>query len=161
MTALMDEDFKRHIKKNNIEEETDIEGLEYYDCSNGNRNLVNDTRIFLIKAEILLHAQHQYRKRINSSSHLCGGHIFLPVVMDYLLSFAVTSVNAERSLSKLKRIYRTDRHNLDDRTVYAILNCIGTDCSDLDFDILEDFTSTPLWKALRYIERSGIIPSAI
>ncbi|SMN18659.1 similar to Vanderwaltozyma polyspora Kpol_1030p35 hypothetical protein [Vanderwaltozyma polyspora DSM 70294]. Pseudogene (degenerate) [Maudiozyma saulgeensis] len=58
-----------------------------------------------------------YRNYINECRRGIRGDIYLPYSIEYLLSLQVTSVNTERTFSKLKSIYGDQRHRLNDKTV--------------------------------------------
>ena len=59
----------------------------------------------------------------------------LPVLLEYLLSINVTSVSSERNFSKLKRIFGTDRHSLNNQSAFnellikQIMTVFHVDCS--------------------------------
>lgn len=73
---LIDDDFKKYIRGNNIKEEKCAKGSTYYDCPDQGKYLISNTKLFLIKTEILFHIHNIYRIDTNSLSTSCNDHIF-------------------------------------------------------------------------------------
>lgn len=73
-------------------------------------------KLFLLKTEFSLTVIERYLKTIKNGkmTTTIGSHCILPVVLRYLLSINITSVNSQRNFSALKRLFNDDRHSLDD-----------------------------------------------
>lgn len=143
-------EFEKKLRLKGIRREDTQDGIGYFKQRDGKKLRVSDVEIFLFKAEICIDVQHQYRKETNKDSSKLNSHQFLPVAMDYLFSFSVTSINVKRSLSDLKRNYKDRLHMLKDRTAFCTANVTSVEKSCLDMDILESFEKKTLKEVLGY-----------
>ncbi|EDO18201.1 hypothetical protein Kpol_543p31 [Vanderwaltozyma polyspora DSM 70294] len=141
-------------KKKNIEREKS-EGKDSYKRimkidSNPERKLdIIKSEIFLVELEAYLEIQKFYRECTRSKNTEVSSHEYLPVVMDYLLSFAVTSVNAKKTFSKLEWTYDDQQHIVDDSTAFTIANLSNMATSNLNLSVHKPFEDTPLDEVLR------------
>lgn len=126
------------------------EGTVYYKGVREKPKKVSGTEMFLNRIEVFLNLQRKYRDETNKLSSPLNNHIYFPVVMDYLLSFSVTSVNAERSFSKLRRLYGDQRHKLHDSKIFALSNLMSVHHSRLDIDLFDYFEANSLSKVLGF-----------
>lgn len=151
--SQFDSIFQKQLTKDGISEEETQEGKAYFVIEGGCKVKLRRTEIFIRKAKVFLETQRIYRSSTKIPNGKVRGHVFMPVVLDYLLALYVTSVNAERTFSILKRIYGDDKLSLSDRSAYSVLNINAIDKSEFDLDILKDVASNRLRKALRYKTR--------
>lgn len=89
-------------------------------------------QIFIAKYNISLKLIIMYLDEVKGNK--IEGRI-LPVLLEYLLSINITSVSSERNFSKLKRIFGTDRHSLNNQSAFnellikQIMTVFHVDCS--------------------------------
>ncbi|CCE65980.1 hypothetical protein TPHA_0N01985 [Tetrapisispora phaffii CBS 4417] len=124
----------------------------YYKTSNlrarreNTKSKVSACEIYICELEALLEVQKLYRQETKKPNSGVSNHIYLPVIMDYLFSFSVTSVNEERSFSKFKKIYGDYRHRLDDYTAFATANDSTAMRSKLKIDIYQESLEQSLYE---------------
>ncbi|EDO17082.1 hypothetical protein Kpol_1025p1 [Vanderwaltozyma polyspora DSM 70294] len=105
---------------------------------------ITKSEIFLVETEAYLEMQKFYRECTRSSNTEVSSHKYLPVVMDYLLSFAVTSVNATRTFSMLQWMYDEQQHIVDVSTAFATANLSRMANSNLNLSVYEPFEDKSL-----------------
>lgn len=126
------------------------ECVRYFRIHDDSCQAVDDMEFFLLSIAAQIRVLRVYRMEIKQKTSDFSSHVILRGVIGYLLSISVTSINAERSFSCLKSIYRCDKHQLKDGKAFGLVDLMSALRSGLVLDITGDFHAKDMSYRLKH-----------